>query len=310
MLDILILFANKEETPFNETISPKVVQALTNELSASGYSILAKQYNPAEIDFYIDEFNPRLVFNMIYGYIDSSQNIQTQADVVEFLERLRPVQLNILGSSAKVQHMVQDKLDCANFLSKNGIKVPFHFDSIPFNRNLEKVIIKPRFGACHRGIKITTKDQLLQSSFDSSLLIQEYVKGREFTVGIIETEGDVMVFPPLEIIFHKSEKDTALGVNKKNISWEMDFQDQYGLCDLTKIIFKILNLRDYVRIDFRVGIDGPVCLDVNPLPNLDPENSFLPIIANYSGISYRELTKRLAETGLSRALRTKVPSMV
>jgi D-alanine-D-alanine ligase len=69
---------------------------------------------------------------------------------------------------------------------------------------------------------------------------------------------------------------------------------------LSERIFSILGLRDYARIDFRVGSEYPVVLDVNTLPNLDPERSFLPIAARKAGLSYGKLIKAIITPAVKR----------
>ena len=57
-------------------------------------------------------------------------------------------------------------------------------------------------------------------------------------------------------------------------------------------------MRHYARIDLRVGPEGPVVLDVNSLPNLHPERSFLPLAAARAGVGFAALIERLAASAL------------
>ena len=102
--------------------------------------------------------------------------------------------------------------------------------------------------------------------------------------------------PPLEILFDKLETKFVLGLNNKDFSWRIDLNDSYALCPLAEQIFKKLGLEHYARMDFRISEhDGPICIDINPLPNLNSERSFLPVIASLSGINYENLIKILID---------------
>ena len=298
MANILLTYVPKERTLFNETISPKVIKIIANTLSNLGHKTLVYEYHPTKVSSFINKFQPECVFNIAYGYSCSAEGIfETQSDVAKHLENLYGA--SILGSSSDVQRFVQDKLACSRLLEQKKIKVPFHFDLNNFNFFSEKkVLIKPRFGACHRGIKIIESRSIDKLFFNKSTLIQQYIEGPEFTVGVIELDGKAVAFPPLEILFDSSEVNPVLGLSIKNISWKIDMKDRYELMPICQNIFKVLNLKHYARMDFRVSKEGAVCLDVNSMPNLDPKKSFLPIIAKLNGINYEKLIKMLVEAVL------------
>lgn len=296
MYKILLIYVPKRNTPFKEAISSEMLLQIKNILSKIGYIVFLHKYIPNQIGSLIKEIDPDAIFNMAYGYVYSSENtFESQVDVLERIEAFRP--RAILGSCSTTQRLVQDKLLCSEFLLKKGFKVPHHYTLGDFEdfKDNNYLVVKPRFGACHRNIRLMKPIQVKNIDNNKHLLIQNYIDGPEFTVAVVTVKGKATAFLPLEILFDETETKHVLGLNKKDCSWRIDSNDSYKLCFLAEQIFEILNLKHYARMDFRISDIGPVCIDVNPLPNLDSKRSFLPAIANLSGISYENLIKMLID---------------
>lgn len=300
MLDVLIIYTPKSQTPYNETISNSVLEIIRKIICSLGYSTLIEEYSPQSIQAVVKKFKPNLIFNMAYGYVCSSKElVEDQSDITMCLETLCE---NILGSPASIQKIVQDKLLCSKYLLQHGFLVPLSIDVNNDKYNNNDVVIKPRFGACHRGIHLVKLTSLIKNNIDENTLIQEYISGPEFTVSILEINDRVIVLPPLKIIFDMNEDKPLLGINTKGVGCAIDTKDSYGLCDLAKKIFLKFKMRDYARIDFRISERGPVCLDINALPNMDPERSFLPITARLAGIGYEKLIQDIVNSALLRSM--------
>ena len=159
MAKILLLYVPTDKTPFKEIISEQVLTFINDILIDFGHEVLKHEYNPGTIEFLMENLDSDIIFNMAYGYTSATENIfETQANIVERLEFFNS---NILGSSAQVQKIVQDKLCCAQILSKKGFKVPYNFEiKDVYSLNNQLLLIKPRIGACHRGIKIIESDNI------------------------------------------------------------------------------------------------------------------------------------------------------
>ena len=66
-------------------------------------------------------------------------------------------------------------------------------------------------------------------------------------------------------------------------------------------IFHALGCRDFARVDFRVSEDNKVYfIEINPLPGLAPGYSDFPMLAEFSGVPYRQLVLSVLETGAAR----------
>ena len=168
--------------------------------------------------------------------------------------------------------------------------------------NRESVINnrKDLFSTCER----------LLTRFKQPVLVEKFLCGREFTVGILGTGKDAMVVGTLEINLMPGAEDNVYSYFNKEKCEELV---QYKLVrfeedktvkqteELALSIWKALGCRDGGRIDLRCDeSEHPHFLEVNPLAGLHPENSDLPILCAKAGISYTELIRRIVKSAFTR----------
>jgi D-alanine-D-alanine ligase len=157
--------------------------------------------------------------------------------------------------------------------------------------------------------KIEDKKQLdavcrrLLEEFDQPVLVETFLPGREFTVGILGTGPRARALPVMEVRYTESALGDIYGyVNKE----ECESRIQYRLADDATAMqaaetalssWRILGCRDGGRVDLRCDADGvPSFLEVNPLAGLNPVHSDLPIMCTLAGISFRELIGMIVES--------------
>jgi D-alanine-D-alanine ligase len=136
--------------------------------------------------------------------------------------------------------------------------------------------------------------------FDSCVLVEERIAGRETTVGIL----DGAVLPVVEVCPRKGSYDYH---NKYTKGATEYFCPAEFSADVTAKIqqaalgaFRAIGGRDYARVDVMVRADGsPVVLEVNTLPGMT-ETSLLPKAAQAAGIGYGELCERMVRLALRR----------
>jgi len=186
------------------------------------------------------------------------------------------------------------------------------------------LFVKPVAEGTGKGIapdsKVENEDDLFRVGKDrlerygQSLLIEEFLPGREFTVGIVGTGKDAHVIGMMEVICKANEPSGIYSyMNKahyeKFIEYVLPDADAAESC--TKVAldaWKALGCRDGGRVDLRMDNAGvPHFIEVNPLAGLNPVHSDLPILARKSGISYNELIQMIMQSALQRLnLPTKV----
>lgn len=163
------------------------------------------------------------------------------------------------------------------------------------------VIAKPVSGGSSVGLcRISTPEELGALVPSEPLLLEEYLSGREFTVGILNGKP----LPPVEIVVREGMYDYAhkytTGAAEELCPAPLEKTKEARLVELAMTAFRALGLRDFARIDFKERADGTPCfLEANTLPGLT-ETSLLPLAAQASGISYLSLCTEMAAAAAKR----------
>lgn len=141
----------------------------------------------------------------------------------------------------------------------------------------------------------------LAGGFDSDVMLERYIDGRELTVGILEDRplavGEIIVRTgPIFDYAAKYQAGGAEEIFPANLTPEQTARAQ----DLALRVHRALKLETYSRVDFRMDRDGNLwCLEVNTLPGLTAA-SLLPRAAAAVGISFPELCERICRGALKR----------
>jgi len=148
--------------------------------------------------------------------------------------------------------------------------------------------------------------------YDGDMLAEEYIEGREFTVGVIGNGKDRRIFPPMEIVYKQPTQDNyhvySYGVKqeyKKFVEYkcpaDIDKKTEDEIIQNTSRVCDALGCVDFARADYRVSQDGKAWfIEINPLPGLAPGYSDFPMLAEFCGIKYDELVKNVLVAALKR----------
>ena len=163
--------------------------------------------------------------------------------------------------------------------------------------------------------KIKNIDELTEACSDrlkrykQSVLIETYLSGREFTVGIVGTGGDAYPIGIMEVNYRKNEQTSIYSYeNKANYEQFIDYsvpkKEVTEQCyDVALKAWNGLLCRDGGRVDIRMDANGiPNFIEVNPLAGLNPIHSYLPILSRLAGISYQELIKIIMNSATKRLI--------
>lgn len=161
--------------------------------------------------------------------------------------------------------------------------------------------------------KITDKNQLkevcenLLNQFNQPVLIETFLPGDEFTVGITGTGEDAKVVAVMEILLgEKAEAEIYSYLNKDDyedrVSYKLASEENAKKCEKVALdAWRGLGCRDGGRIDVRMDSNGVVnFIEVNPLAGLNYITSDLPIMCGLKGISFNDLIKDIVESALKR----------
>ncbi len=148
----------------------------------------------------------------------------------------------------------------------------------------------------------------LLEAFQQPVLVETFLPGREFTVGIVGTGRRAASIGVAEVILNESAEPQVYSYHNKEYCESLvqyrrvaDRQLVEQAEALALAAWRGLGCRDGGRIDLRLDGDGvPQFLEVNPLAGLHPSHSDLPIICGLHGIAYEELISRILESARLR----------
>lgn len=152
--------------------------------------------------------------------------------------------------------------------------------------------------------------QRLLQRFRQPVLVETYLPGREFTVGILGTGARAEAVNVLEVVLSDRAEAGAYGyLNKKECHERVryvlvDDAEARAAARVALAAWRALGCRDGGRVDLRSDADGqPNFIEVNPLAGLHPTFSDLPIGCTQAGIDYDMLIGRIVDSALERVAR-------
>lgn len=159
-------------------------------------------------------------------------------------------------------------------------------------------------------------------TYDQPALAEEFIDGKEITIGILGNGRTASVLPMSEVLF-KNWPDNESKVYSYEAKWLTESAEWKGVsidCPATlpkyqeyRIkrtalqVYNVLGCRDYGRIDFRLSSDGvPYVLEMNPNPGISPylgtgdQPDFMPFASQKAGLSYDDLIMKIFNEALER----------
>lgn len=198
------------------------------------------------------------------------------------------------------QECIKNGIPTAKFLVVSSAETPFPKDFAP------PLVVKPVRQGSSVGLRFVERIEDWKSAiaealeFDSEILAEEKIIGRETTVGIL---GD----QPLPIVevrpkaggYDYKNKYTA-GATEYFCPAEFEAATTRKIQNAATDAFRAIGGRDFGRVDVMVRLNGdPVVLEVNTLPGMT-ETSLLPKAAAAAGLSYEALCQRMVDLALER----------
>ena len=265
--------------------------------------VLKKNNNSYSIDidnFKIEGFtNLKLdcIFNAIHGTPGEDGKIQ---------KYFKDKNIPITGCNSYQSELTFDKIACLNFLSSKGIKVASSISLLKSEKidvnEIENKIGFPCFikasnsGSSFGVFKVYDKKEMVHCinsalEVDNKVLIESFIDGREFSIGVISLKGITKVLPITEIItsndffdYEAKYEGEAEEITPANITDELESE----LRLLSEKIYNLLKLKGFSRSEFIVNDNGIYYLETNTVPGLTSE-SILPQQARCADISLKEL---------------------
>jgi D-alanine-D-alanine ligase len=294
-------------TSAEREVSIESGRAVMAALASLGHSAQSLDFDARFVDA-LREIRPDVIFNALHGTGGEDGTIQ---GVLEWLR------IPYTGSDLTGCAIAMDKHLAKKLLAAEGLPTPAWdtFDLsggtlplLPGSLNLP-LVVKPRASGSSAGVSIVrTHEEWTRAMIDLAprtiqILAEEYIGGREFSVGILGEEA----LPVVEIIanndeFYNYDAKYKPGGSRHLIPAPIDADLTARIQMLALSTHRLAGLRDYSRTDIIVSKEGrPYILEINALPGLTPMSLF-PDVARASGISFDALIERLVQLAFGRAV--------
>jgi D-alanine-D-alanine ligase len=253
----------------------------------------------------------------------------------------REAQVPALLDAYQIPYVFSDPLVLALTLHKGLTKrvvrdvgIPTaDFEVVETIEDVEKVnlsyplFVKPVAEGTGKGIdsksKVTSPFQLINacesllSQFNQPVLVETYLSGREFTVGIVGTGQNAKVVGVMEIVVTDKAPELIYSYTTKEnwhgvVEYPMAIGHDYNICAKTALrAWQALGCKDGGRIDLKMDENGvPNFIEVNPLAGINPEHSDLPMLAKKNGISYIQLMGMIMDSAVARTKKLHIPTLL
>lgn len=186
-----------------------------------------------------------------------------------------------------------------------AVNLPFPLFAKPVAEGTSKGITAASRITSRKGL-ISACEALLER-YRQPVLVETFLPGREFTVGILGTGTEAAALGVMEVILNKNaEPDVYTYVNKEKCEELVEYRLVNGalakkLAGTALAAYTGLGCRDAGRVDLRGTANGkPNILEVNPLAGLHPEHSDLCIIAGKIDMGYTELIDAIVSSAMKR----------
>lgn len=285
---------------------------------------------PIEADekayFRLKEIKPNLVFN-IAERLDGPNRESHIPTLCEVLE------IPYTGSDPLTLGICLDKSRAKEILAYHKIPTPPFWvvepgQTLPRGIRLP-VIVKPLYEGSSKGIRnnsvVEDRNELearveeVQTLYKQPAIIEHFLNGREFTIGVLGNSPHFEILPIVEID-HSQLPPGAKPIYSYEAKWIWDQPEKpleifkcpaevsgnlkERIEDVARRACEVLRIRDWCRIDIRLDEKGePNILEVNPLPGILPnpeDNSCLPKAARTAGYSYSALIHRVIDEAAAR----------
>ncbi|APT75948.1 hypothetical protein LN42_05805 [Marinitoga sp. 1137] len=291
----LIYGGNSNEREVSIRSAKNIAMAIVK----NGYS-LCKYDLKTDWERFVNEYKiADLVFNIVHGYEGEDGTLQRKLEKlgIEYIGSDSNTSEKTFDKWAFIQSIKKDFSVPKSFLTDKYIEPPLDFP----------LIIKPRKSGSSLGIHICHNldeyNKFLKEELQNfgEIIIQEYIKGREISVSIIQKNDETLVLPILEIKpkneFYDYEAKYTEGYTDFEVPAKLEKDLEEKIIKDFKKLFLMMNIRDFCRIDAIIKNDKYYILEINTIPGMT-ELSDLPQSAAAYGLSFEELVDILIKNHL------------
>jgi D-alanine-D-alanine ligase len=305
-------FTEEESAEFDK---PDTIEAIENSIRNAGHET-ERIGNIWELTKSLAEGK---IWDLVFNIAEGFRGIGREAQVPALLDAYNipytfsdPMVLSLSLHKGMTKRVLRDlNLATSNFAEvciadeANNVDLPY------------PLFVKPIAEGTSKGVSLTSivknKKELVEECarllkiFNQPVLIETFLPGREFTVGILGTGNKAKSLGCMEVLLHTNAEQGVYSYNNKENYEELV---KYRIADDEKAIeveklalqaYRGLGCRDAGRVDIRLDENGiPNIIELNPLAGLHPVRSDLPMICNFKKIPYDDLIKGILDSAISR----------
>jgi D-alanine-D-alanine ligase len=303
----------------------ETIDAMIKHFKNLGFEVL-----PIEADLKAEEtlLRNKEKIGLIFNYSERVLGVTPKKFMSEIYEKHN---LPFTGCSDSTQKIIMDKGLMQDLLLKNNVSTLPYQVFTNKNEVLNKeltfpLIVKPVSEGSSAGItnKSVVKNEeelkrqvdLVVKTFDGKALVEPFLTGREFSVGMIDNPPKILPivqpnheklpkgYYPLDSLEVKWIFEEEMGTNYFDCPAKINKTLKREIEEMCLKTWEVLKIRDFCRIDLRMNGEKIYVLDVNSPPGLIPpeisETSYLPFAAKVMGLTYDQLLLKVIEAASFR----------
>lgn len=235
-----------------------------------------------------------VVFMALHGESGENGKIQACFDLMG---------ITYTGTDYVSSALSMDKGLSKELFAYHGIKTPEGITLKKGETQKEQIpfpcIVKSCCGGSSVGVCIANDEKEYQTAlaegfcYDDEVIIEQYIVGREFSVGVMDGEA----LPVIEIAplcgFYDYKNKYQAGTTIETCPADLPKDKTVLLQQMAEKVFQVLRLSSYARMDFMMDVNGDCyCLEANTLPGMTP-TSLLPQEAAAVGLSFEDLCEKI-----------------
>lgn len=300
--------------PHGATQTNATVKEIKESLIRKGHKVTLI---PATISL-LEDIKEKYDLDVIFNACTGVRHKREQANVVAMLE-LQDVPF--VGSGLSTQILGLHKAISKRIWRAGNIPTPkfqvFFTGKEEIHKDLQyPLLVKPEregssLGIDHDSVVYNEEDlyrkiKQVIKTFKQPALAEEYLAGREFTVGIMGN-GQLEVLPIIEIKYEHSDSNImtvdikAEDAVAQDLPAKLDNDVLEEIQDACMRAYTLLDCHDYARIDVRMDrMDKPQLIEINTLPGMQKGYSDFPKMAKAQGYEYEDLIEKLIRLAIER----------
>src|SRR5215217_6675338 len=274
-------------------------KAVIDGLKSMGHEVYGSDVSPSDLSG-LDKPTD-VIFPVLHGEFGESGELQ------EILEQRK---LPFVGSGSMASRIGIDKVDTKRVWEKEGLPTPTYEIVTREDKQPKKISAPAVVKAFGSGSSIDVFVCKTQDAVDKAIetviakhgeaLVEQYIKGPELTVGLLEEKP----LAPIRIVPKSEFFDYEAKYKSKETEHRFDTGVPIDVIERCRAIAKrandVVGARDLARIDIMLDAsNNPYLLEINTMPGFTPV-SLLPEAAKHAGIEFGPLVDRLVKRAAAR----------